>query len=297
MSPPETEAVYEELSLDSELSEGTTKEPSDVVGQLDEAMNAKVNSEAVVVSEGPVTLDDSSTEELFFDEPTCEATGSISSGMNLMDKGKRKLTPEEEAKQEERRPKMKKGRSDTSLDGEITRLSGLLQEKSYDVDEILLSSVPRMAEELDCLQQQEQAAAAANVVVVLTKKQKEAAYRYRMKVILLEYGFHSRQLGPMKNSTMEMHVREIKAKVARVESTDRRSSTEATRASAGVGGTSTAEAVTSTEDQLESTEAEMASAGAEQVSTKATAFTGEETTPDTTDDDEKEREQEPPQKR
>ncbi|KAD6118915.1 hypothetical protein E3N88_10186 [Mikania micrantha] len=190
-------------------------------------------------------------------------------------------------------------------------------------------------------------------VVVLTKKQKEAAYRDIMKAILLEYGFHARQLGPMKNSTMDMHVGEIKAKgatieipiiaagiregeevmcgvvtkaifpkrgqtkqrsnkpdpetqsrterknevfastEAAVESTDRRSSTEATRASAGIGGASTAEAVNSTEDQLEFAESEMASAEAEQASTEETASTGAEATPETTDNDE--REQERPQ--
>ncbi|KAD5960922.1 hypothetical protein E3N88_12395 [Mikania micrantha] len=85
-----------------------------------------IGSEAAAASEGLVIIDDSSTEELFADEPTGEATGSISFGLNFMEKGKRKLTPEKEAEQEKRRPKMKKGRPDTSLDGEITRLSGLL---------------------------------------------------------------------------------------------------------------------------------------------------------------------------
>ncbi|KAD4385999.1 hypothetical protein E3N88_26168 [Mikania micrantha] len=135
----------------------------------------------------------------------------------MMDKGKRRLTPEEEAEQEERMPKKKKGQPNTSLDDELIRLFALLQEKRYDIDEVLLWLVPQMAAELDRVQQQEQAAAAAKAMVVLTKKQKEAAYRDKMKAILLQYGFHTRQLGPMKNSTMDMHVRDIKAKIARGE--------------------------------------------------------------------------------
>ncbi|KAD3337309.1 hypothetical protein E3N88_32829 [Mikania micrantha] len=74
-----------------------------------------------------------------------------------------------------------------------------------------------MAAELDKVQQQEQAAAASQVIMKLTKKQKEKAYRDNLKAFLLEYGFHARQLGPMKNSTMDMHVRDIKAKIARCE--------------------------------------------------------------------------------
>ncbi|KAD4385504.1 hypothetical protein E3N88_25672 [Mikania micrantha] len=116
----------EDLSSYPELSVDATKEFSKLVGQLEEAVNAKVNSEAAAASEGPVILDDSSTEELFADEPTVEPIGSISSGVKTIDKGKRKLTPEEEAEQEERRPKIKKGRPDTSLDDEMIRLIGLL---------------------------------------------------------------------------------------------------------------------------------------------------------------------------
>ncbi|KAD3642157.1 hypothetical protein E3N88_31381 [Mikania micrantha] len=54
-------------------------------------------------------------------------------------------------------------------------------------------------------------------MVKLTKKQKEKAYKDNLKAFLFEYGFHARQLGPMKNSTMDMHVRDIKAKIARGE--------------------------------------------------------------------------------
>ncbi|KAD4888800.1 hypothetical protein E3N88_20873 [Mikania micrantha] len=74
-----------------------------------------------------------------------------------------------------------------------------------------------MAAELDRVQQQEQAAAASKAMVTLTKKQKETTYRDKIKAILLQYGFHARQLGPMKSSTMDMHVRDIKAKIAKGE--------------------------------------------------------------------------------
>ncbi|KAD7117654.1 hypothetical protein E3N88_04922 [Mikania micrantha] len=103
------------------------------------------------------------------------------------------------------------------MDDELIKLSALLQEKGYDIDEVLSWSVPRMAAELDMVEQQEQAAAASKAKIVLTKKQKEKAYRDKSKAFLLEYGFHARQLGPMKNSTMDMHIRDIKAKVARGE--------------------------------------------------------------------------------
>ncbi|KAD7478606.1 hypothetical protein E3N88_01742 [Mikania micrantha] len=109
-------------------------------------------------------------------------------GQKLWTMEKRKLTPEEEAEQEERLPKKKKGRPDTSLDEERIRLSALLEEKGYDFDAVLLWSVPQMAAELDRVQQQEQAAAASKA-----------------------------KLGPMKNSTMDMHVRDIKAKIAKGE--------------------------------------------------------------------------------
>ncbi|KAD4179497.1 hypothetical protein E3N88_28088 [Mikania micrantha] len=116
---------------------------------------------------------------------------------------KKKTNPEEETKLEERvRKKKKKGRPDTSLDDELIRLSAFLQEKGYDIDEVL---------------QQEQAATASKAMTALTKKQKDTAYRDKMKAILLQYGLHARQLGPMKNSTMDMHVRDIKAKIARGE--------------------------------------------------------------------------------
>ncbi|KAD4888650.1 hypothetical protein E3N88_20723 [Mikania micrantha] len=74
-----------------------------------------------------------------------------------------------------------------------------------------------MAAELDKVQQQEQATAATKAQKKLTKAQKDKAYRDSLKAFLLEYGFHARQLGPMKNSTMDMHIRDIKAKVARGE--------------------------------------------------------------------------------
>ncbi|KAD4888652.1 hypothetical protein E3N88_20725 [Mikania micrantha] len=200
VSPSGTKAV-EDLSSTPEHSVDTAKESPKMVGQLEEAVNAKVNSEAAAASEGPVILDVSSTEELLADEPAGEATGSISSGAKLTadDKGKRKLTPKEEAEQEESVPKKMKGRPDTSMDDELIRLSALLQEKGYDIDE------------------QEQAAAASKAQKKLTKTQKDKAYRDNLKAFLLEYGFHARQLAPMKNSTMDMHVRDIKAKVARGE--------------------------------------------------------------------------------
>ncbi|KAD3067304.1 hypothetical protein E3N88_35184 [Mikania micrantha] len=187
----------ETLSSIPEFSKDTTMEPSKVVGQLEEAVNAKVNSGAAAASEGPVIFEVTSSEEPLANEPTSEATGSISSGLNKTDEGKRKLTLEEEAEQEERRVPKKKGRPDTSLDGEILRLSGLLQEKGFD--------------------QLEQAAAASKVATVLTKKQKETAYREKMKKILVNYGFSRQQLSPMKNSTMDMHLREIKKKIAKGE--------------------------------------------------------------------------------
>ncbi|KAD1053241.1 hypothetical protein E3N88_43362 [Mikania micrantha] len=134
-----------------------------------------------------------------------------------MDKGKRKLTPKEEAELEERIPKKKRGRPDTSQDEERIRLSALLEENGYDFDEVLLWSVPQMAAELDKVQQQELVAAASKAMTAQTKKQKDTAYRDKMKAILLQYGFHAQQLGPMKNSTMDMHVRDIKAKIARGE--------------------------------------------------------------------------------
>ncbi|KAD7117157.1 hypothetical protein E3N88_04425 [Mikania micrantha] len=99
----------ETLSSIPEFSEDTTKEPSKVVGQLEEVVNAKVNSEAVAASEGPVIFKVTSSEEQLADEPTGEATGSISFGLNKTEKGKRKLTPEEEAEQEDRRVPKKKG--------------------------------------------------------------------------------------------------------------------------------------------------------------------------------------------
>ncbi|KAD7117336.1 hypothetical protein E3N88_04604 [Mikania micrantha] len=209
----------EDLSSIPELSVETNKEASKVVGQPEGAVNAKVNSEAAAASEGPVILDVSSTEELHANEPAGEATGDFSSGAKITadDKGKRKLTPEEEAEQEERRPKKTKGRPNTSQDEERVRLSALLEERGYDFDEVWLWSVPQMAAELDKVQQQEQDAAATKTQTVLSKKQKEKAYRDKSKAFLLEYGFHARQLGPMKNSTMDMHIRDIKAKIARGE--------------------------------------------------------------------------------
>ncbi|KAD6454943.1 hypothetical protein E3N88_09649 [Mikania micrantha] len=214
VSPSRTEAA-EDLSSIPEQSVDTTKEPPKMVGQLEEAVNAKVNSEAAAACKSLVILDDSSTEELLANELVGEATGSISSGAKAMDKGKRKLTLEEDSEQKERLPKKKKGQPDTSLDEERIRLSALLEEKGYDFDEVLLWSVPQMAAELDKVQQQEQAAAASKAMTALTKKQKDTAYRDKMKAILLQYGFHPRQLGPMKNSTMDIHVRDIKAKIAR----------------------------------------------------------------------------------
>ncbi|KAD7478355.1 hypothetical protein E3N88_01491 [Mikania micrantha] len=219
-SPLGTKTVAaEDLSSIPELSVETNKEAFKVVGQPEGAVNAKVNSEAAAASEGPVILDVSSTEELHANEPAGEATGDFSSGAKITadDKGKRKLTPEEEAEQEERRPKKTKGRPNTSQNEERVRLSALLEEKGYDFDEVWLWSVPQMAAELDKVQQQEQDAAAAKTQTVLSKKQKEKAYRDKSKAFLLEYGFHARQLGPMKNSTMDMHIRDIKAKIARGE--------------------------------------------------------------------------------
>ncbi|KAD0234947.1 hypothetical protein E3N88_44575 [Mikania micrantha] len=219
VSPPTGTKATEDLSSSPELSVETNKESTKMVGQPKGAVNAKVNSEAAAASEGPVILDVSSSEELSANEPVGEATGDIASGVKLTadDKGKRKLTPEEEAEQEERIPKKNKGRPDTSMDDELIRLSALLQEKGYDIDEVLSWSVPRMTAELDKVQQQEQAAAATKAQKKLTKAQKDKAYRDSLKAFLLEYGFHARQLGPMKNSTMDMHIREIKAKVARGE--------------------------------------------------------------------------------
>ncbi|KAD2804431.1 hypothetical protein E3N88_37808 [Mikania micrantha] len=218
VSPSGTEAA-EDLSSSPKPFVETNKESSKVIGQLEETVNAEVNSEAAAVSKGPVIIDDSSTEELSADEPIGEATGEISSGVNVTvdDKGKRKLTPEEEAQLEERRPKKIKGRPNTSLDEERARLSALLEERGYDFDEVFHWSVPRMAAELDKMQQQEQEAAASKVQIATTKTQKNKAYRDKCKAFLLEYGFHARQLGPMKNSTMDMHIRDIKAKVARGE--------------------------------------------------------------------------------
>ncbi|KAD7480014.1 hypothetical protein E3N88_03150 [Mikania micrantha] len=147
----------EDLSSIPELSVETNKEAFKVVGQPEGAVNAKVNSEAAAASEGPVILDVSSTEELHANEPAGEATGDFSSGAKITadDKGKRKLTPEEEAEQEERRPKKTKGRPNTSQDEERVRLSALLEERGYDFDEVWLWSVPQMAAELDKVQQQE----------------------------------------------------------------------------------------------------------------------------------------------
>ncbi|KAD7479184.1 hypothetical protein E3N88_02320 [Mikania micrantha] len=218
VSPSGTEAA-EALSSSPEPFVESNKESSKGIGQLEETVNAEVNSEAAAASEGPVILDVSSTEELHANEPAGEATEEISSGAKITadDKGKRKLTPEEEAEQEEMRPKKTKGRPNTSLDEERARLSALLEEKGYDFDEVINWSVPRMAAELDKVQQQEQAVDASKALSVLTKKQKEKAYRDKNKAFLLEYGFHARQLGPMKNSTMDMHIRDIKAKVARGE--------------------------------------------------------------------------------
>ncbi|KAD1072734.1 hypothetical protein E3N88_43332 [Mikania micrantha] len=194
VSPSGTKAA-EDLSSIPEHSVDTNKESPKMVGQPEEVVNAEVNSEAAAASEGPVIVDDSSTEELLANEPV-----------------------EQEAELEERVPKKKKGRPHTSQDEERIRISAILEEKGYDFDEVLLWSVPHMAAELDKVQQQEQAAAAASKArVVLTKKQKETAYRDKLKAFLLQYGFHARQLGPMKNSTMDMHVRDIKAKVARGE--------------------------------------------------------------------------------
>ncbi|KAD2805038.1 hypothetical protein E3N88_38415 [Mikania micrantha] len=216
---PSGKMAVEDLSSTPEHSVDTNKGSPKMVGQLEEAVNAEVNSEAAAVSEGPVIIDDSSTEELLANEPVGEATGSISSGVKLTadDKGKRNLTPEEEAEQEERIPTKKKGRPDTAQDEERIRLSALLEEKGYDFDAVLLWSVPQMVAELDKVQQEEQAAAASKAQKKLTKTQKDKAYRDSLKAFLLEYGFHARQLGPMKNSTKDMHIRDIKAKVARGE--------------------------------------------------------------------------------
>ncbi|KAD5802478.1 hypothetical protein E3N88_13838 [Mikania micrantha] len=218
VSPSGTEAA-EDLSSSPEPFVETNKESSKVIGQPEETVNAEVNSEAAAVSKGQVIIDDSSTKELLADEPIGEATGEISYGVKLTgdDKGKRKLTPEEEAAQEERIPKKMKGRPDTSQDEERVRLSTLLEERGYNFDEVWGWSVPQMAAELDKVQQQEQAAAATKVQKKLTKAQKDKAYRDSLKAFLMEYGFHARQLGPMKNSTMDMHIRDIKAKVARGE--------------------------------------------------------------------------------
>ncbi|KAD4585035.1 hypothetical protein E3N88_22636 [Mikania micrantha] len=67
----------------------TNKESPKMVGQLEEVVNAEVNSEAAAASEGPVIIDDSSTDELLANEPVGEATGSVSSGVKLTadDKG------------------------------------------------------------------------------------------------------------------------------------------------------------------------------------------------------------------
>ncbi|KAD3640330.1 hypothetical protein E3N88_29553 [Mikania micrantha] len=200
VSPSGTEAA-EDLSSSPEPFVETNKESSKVIGQLEEIVNAVVNSDAAAVSKGPVIFDDSSTEELLTDEPI----------------GKRKLTPEEEAAQEEKIPKKMKGRPDTSQDEERVRFSALLEEKGYNFDEVWGWSVPQMAAELDKVQQQEQAAVATKVQKKLTKTQKDKVYRDKNKAFLLEYGFHARQLGPIKNSTMDMHIRDIKAKVARGE--------------------------------------------------------------------------------
>ncbi|KAD4180044.1 hypothetical protein E3N88_28635 [Mikania micrantha] len=193
VSPSGTKAA-EDLSSSPEPLVETNKESSKVIGQMEETVNAEVNSEAAAASEGPVIIDDSSTEELSANEPT-----------------------EEEAEQEERIPKKIKGRPDTSVNEEHIRLCALLEEKGYNFDEVFLWSVPRLAAELDKVQQQEQAAAASKAQTVLTKKQKEKAYRDKNEAFLLEYGFHARQLGPMKNSTMDMHIRDIKAKISRGE--------------------------------------------------------------------------------
>ncbi|KAD4385525.1 hypothetical protein E3N88_25693 [Mikania micrantha] len=204
----------------TEAAETATAQESDkMIGQLEETVNAKVNSEAAAASEGLVILNDSSTEELFAEDPIGEAIGEISSGVKITadDKGKRKLTPEEEAEQEERMPKKMKGRPDTSMDEDKVKLSALLEEKGYNFDEVWLWSVPQMFAELDKVKQQEQEAAASKVQKAPTKKQKEKAYKDKCKAILLEYGFHARQLGPMKTSTLDMHIRDIKAKVARGE--------------------------------------------------------------------------------
>ncbi|KAD5961712.1 hypothetical protein E3N88_13185 [Mikania micrantha] len=138
VSPPSGTNVAEDLSSSPKLSGETNKESTKMVGQPEGAVNAKVNSEATAASEGPVILDDSSSEELRANEPAGEETGDTSSGAKLTadDKGKRKLTPEEEAEQEERRPKKVKGRPDTSQDEERVRLSALLEERGYDFDEV-----------------------------------------------------------------------------------------------------------------------------------------------------------------
>ncbi|KAD4586125.1 hypothetical protein E3N88_23726 [Mikania micrantha] len=185
VSPSRTEAA-EALSSSPEPIVETNKESSKGIGQLEETVNAEVNSEAAAASKGPVILDDSSTEELHADEPIGKATGEGSSGVKITsdDKGKRKLTPEEEAEQEERIPKKKKGRPDTSMDEDRVRLSTLLEEKGYNFDEVWLWS---------------------------------KAYKDKCKDFLLEYGFHARQLGPMKTSTLDIHIRDIKAKIARGE--------------------------------------------------------------------------------
>ncbi|KAD7117722.1 hypothetical protein E3N88_04990 [Mikania micrantha] len=78
-------------------------EPSKVVGQLEEVVNAKVNSEAAAASEGLIIFEVTSSEEKLADEPIGEPRDTSLSGLNKTDKGKRKLTPEEEAEQEERR--------------------------------------------------------------------------------------------------------------------------------------------------------------------------------------------------
>ncbi|KAD6454671.1 hypothetical protein E3N88_09377 [Mikania micrantha] len=197
-SPAETTAqAVDDLSSTPKHSVDTAKESPKKVGQLEEAVNATVNSEAAAASEGPVIIDDSSTEELLANEPAGKVI--------------------EPAELEERRPKQKKGRPDTAQDEERIRLSALLEEKAYAFDEVLLWSVHHMAAELGKVQQQEQAAAASKAQIKLTKTQKDKAYKDKLKAFLFEYGFHAQQLGPMKNSTMDMHVRDIKAKIARGE--------------------------------------------------------------------------------
>ncbi|KAD1053242.1 hypothetical protein E3N88_43363 [Mikania micrantha] len=73
VSPSGTEAA-EDLSSIPEHSVDADKESTKRVGQPEGAVNAKVNSEAAAASEGPVIVDDSSTEELMANEPVGEAT-------------------------------------------------------------------------------------------------------------------------------------------------------------------------------------------------------------------------------